>query len=390
MSFRAVATSSARPLSVSEKRVVSVLLASSEPAVLTAAEVATKASTHESTVVRLAQKLGYRGYPELRADLARDSGTSTTESAMMRADSGPDIGSFITDEVAAMTRLPEFVSQADLAAAARTLHDVRTVYLYATSDEKPVLEVLARRLRRLGKVVVLLGFSAKDLAEHFVSFDSSCALISFALREAPTHLAPLVSEAQRRGGATILITDVPGHHFRPAPSHLLAAVRASDSEYNTLLIPIALCYALQLAIYHLEPGRYEAVRNHINDLTRLGRRRRRDPAAHVTLPRWQVAVGAQAALAQVSWVGMRLMTSYRAIELGADTLLLGVVAAAFALPALLGAMPLGRLADRHGGARLSFAGMLTAAAGGVLVIGARAPGSCSSGPASSGSATSPS
>jgi len=269
MSFRAVATSSARPLSVSEKRVVSVLLASSEPAVLTAAEVATKASTHESTVVRLAQKLGYRGYPELRADLARDSGTSTTESAMMRADSGPDIGSFISDEVAAMTRLPEFVSQADLAAAARTLHDVRTVYLYATSDEKPVLEVLARRLRRLGKVVVLLGFSAKDLAEHFVSFDSSCALISFALREAPTHLAPLVSEAQRRGGATILITDVPGHHFRPAPSHLLAAVRASDSEYNTLLIPIALCYALQLAIYHLEPGRYEAVRNHINDLTRL-------------------------------------------------------------------------------------------------------------------------
>ena len=62
----------------------------------------------------------------------------------------------------------------------------------------------------------------------------------------------------------------------------------------------------------------------------------------MTLPRWQVAVGAQAALAQVSWVGMRLMTSYRAIELGADTLLLGVVAAAFALPALLGAMAAGK------------------------------------------------
>jgi MFS family permease len=93
----------------------------------------------------------------------------------------------------------------------------------------------------------------------------------------------------------------------------------------------------------------------------------------VSLPAWQIAVGAQAALAQVAWVGMRLMTSYRALELGADTLVLGVVAAAFALPALLGAMPLGRLADHHGGARLSFAGMLIAAAGGVLVIGARSP-----------------
>ena len=93
----------------------------------------------------------------------------------------------------------------------------------------------------------------------------------------------------------------------------------------------------------------------------------------MSLPRWQLAVGAQAALAQVSWVGMRLMTSYRALELGADTLMLGLVAAAFALPALLGAMSLGRLADHRGGARLSFAGMLTAAAGGVLVIAAWSP-----------------
>ena len=41
----------------------------------TAADVAEKASTHESTVVRLAQKLGYRGYPDLRNDLRRDEGS---------------------------------------------------------------------------------------------------------------------------------------------------------------------------------------------------------------------------------------------------------------------------------------------------------------------------
>ena len=78
-----------------------------------------------------------------------------------------------------------------------------------------------------------------------------------------------MAEAGRRGGAVILLTDVPGHHFRPAPTHLLAARRSSDSEYNTLLIPIALCYALQLAVYHLDPPRYQAVRDAIDDLTRL-------------------------------------------------------------------------------------------------------------------------
>lgn len=61
----------------------------------------------------------------------------------------------------------------------------------------------------------------------------------------------------------------PGYHFRPAPTHVFFASRASDTEYNTLLVPIALCYALQLAIYHLDATGYQAVRDSIDDLTRL-------------------------------------------------------------------------------------------------------------------------
>jgi hypothetical protein len=30
-----------------------------------------------------------------------------------------------------------------------------------------------------------------------------------------------------------------------------------------------LCYALQLAIFHLDPDRYQAIRDSIDDLTRL-------------------------------------------------------------------------------------------------------------------------
>jgi DNA-binding MurR/RpiR family transcriptional regulator len=269
MSFRTVVGSSPRPLSTSEKRVLTVLLGGQDAATFTAAEVASRADTHESTVVRLAQKLGYRGYPELRADLERDAGTSTTSDGFMRANTGYDLKSFSTDESIALAKLGDFISQSELTAAAEALHTARTVYLFGNTSDHPALELLARRLMRLGKAVVTLGVSAKDIAEHVVSFDSSSALVAFALREASVLLPPIVSEAQRRGGATILITDVPGYHFRPAPSHLLASRRASDSEYNTLLIPIALCYALQLAIFHLDPPRYQAVRDTIDDLTRL-------------------------------------------------------------------------------------------------------------------------
>ncbi len=235
----------------------------------TAADVAEKASTHESTVVRLAQKLGYRGYPDLRNDLRRDEGAARTSAALMRSESGYHLDEFIRDEVAAFNALSRFVSQDDLDAAARTLHSTQTAYLLSSNDDRPTLELLARRLRRLGMTVVSMRTSPKDLAERFVSFNATSTLIGFALREAPRQLSTLVAEAARRGGKTILITDVPGYQFRPSPDHLLAARRGGDSEYRTQLIPIALCYALQLAVFHLDSDRYQATRDNIDDLTRL-------------------------------------------------------------------------------------------------------------------------
>jgi len=42
----------------------------------------------------------------------------------------------------------------------------------------------------------------------------------------------------------------------------------------------------------------------------------------VTGPAWRAALSTQAALSQASWVGVRLMVGYRALELGGDPLLL--------------------------------------------------------------------
>lgn len=268
MSFKAVVASSTVQLSASEERVMNVLMAG-DMSGIPAAEVADRAKTHESTVVRLAKKLGYRGYPELRADLRRDEEEGPTSATIMRGESGHDLSAFISDEIRALKRLPHFVPQEDLEAAAKTLHVSRTVYLFSNNDELPTLELLARRLRRLGLTTVMLAPTPKDLAERFVSFDESSTLIALALREVPRQLATLVSEASRRGGRSIVLSDVPGYRFRPSPDHLIAARRGDDTEYRTQLVPMALAYALQLAIFHLDPDRYQAARDSIDDLTRL-------------------------------------------------------------------------------------------------------------------------
>ncbi len=80
---------------------------------------------------------------------------------------------------------------------------------------------------------------------------------------------------------------------------------------------------------------------------------------------WRLALSVQASLVQASWTGVRLMLGYRALALGADPFFLGLLASSFALPALLAALPAGRLTDRVGGSVVAITGMLISATGTV-------------------------
>lgn len=75
------------------------------------------------------------------------------------------------------------------------------------------------------------------------------------------------------------------------------------------------------------------------------------------LPGWLYLVCIQAVFTHATSVGIRLMAGYRALEYGADPAAIGLVAAAFAVPALFCALPLGRLSDRWGGATVLAGGI---------------------------------
>ena len=79
---------------------------------------------------------------------------------------------------------------------------------------------------------------------------------------------------------------------------------------------------------------------------------------------WGIGLAAQSGLIQAAAVGLRIMMGYRALELGADPVFLGVLVASFSLPALFAALPTGRLSDRVGGAVVVLTGQ------GVFLSGA--------------------
>lgn len=83
------------------------------------------------------------------------------------------------------------------------------------------------------------------------------------------------------------------------------------------------------------------------------------------LPRNLITVMAHAVITQGSIFVIRPTISYRALEIGLDAILIGVLASAYTLLPLLVAMQLGRLSDRFGERRM----MLTGTAGMVVAVG---------------------
>lgn len=280
MGFRSAMSRSARPVSRSDRRVMDVLLGDDKAAELSAAQVAHQAGVHESTVVRLAQKLGYRGYSELRHDLKQDQARGHTE-ASMRGRSGHAIAALAADEASALEHLGQHLPQDQIEATAKAIHDAPRVYVFRGSSAPEAVDLLERRLRRLGKVVVAVGPTTREAAEGFVSFESGCLFMAFALGKVPENLPPFLSATQQQGGTSVLITDTPSYQFTPRPDHVLAGARGRDMGFRTLLVPMTIVYALQLAVYHLEPEFYAAKSESLDDLTRLAGGRGEVPIRHV-------------------------------------------------------------------------------------------------------------
>ncbi|QHC58713.1 SIS domain-containing protein [Rathayibacter sp. VKM Ac-2760] len=265
MSFRVVATSSTKTWTPVEDRVLRVLLTHADASLLPAAAVADLAGAHESTVIRLAQKLGYRGYTDLREDLRADETRSS--GAESGASAGP--ADFGAREGRSVSLLASGVSAEDLRESASALHRSREVYLLAKNDDLPLRDLLAARVRRLGKTTHLLGSSAKDIAERMRNFDERSVLIAFSLRASSRYLAPVLAEVARRGGRSIVVTDVSGSPLQPPPDHLLRAPSRADTGADTDLVPMALCYLLIEEVRAADPMGYAETAAGIDDFARL-------------------------------------------------------------------------------------------------------------------------
>ena len=242
-------------LTLSEQQLVHEIMARPQEVALgTASELARAAGVHEATATRLAKKLGFKRYKQLR-DALREEFIVTNEPALRVQRSlgdladGDVIGRLVTQEMEALAALPKFLDNDSLVNVADALTLARKIHLYAVGNSMTLAVMMERRLRRFGLDVRIMGGSGRDLAEQALAIGQGDVLFSFAFRHCRRSLAKLLAHTRSADARSVVIAGTVAPMIQPVPDFLLSAPRAGSFEaFQTQIVPMTICNALVLTI----------------------------------------------------------------------------------------------------------------------------------------------
>jgi DNA-binding MurR/RpiR family transcriptional regulator len=252
---------SAERLTSTDRRLLEVLLSHpTEASFLPAGEVAQRAGVHQASATKLAQRLGYRGYPDLRRSLQTEllDGASAAERVQRRLEQVADgdlVEALVRDETAALREVPRQVAQQDLDRAAELLLGARQRFVFGRGNASVLVDLLVRRLRRSGLGATALPDSGRDLAEHLVTLGAEDVLVAFAFLHPPRYLAALIQQVTAVGARLVLVTDTLAGAAEGAGGVTLSAARGSGREFQSLTVPMAVTNALVLTVARVAPER---------------------------------------------------------------------------------------------------------------------------------------
>lgn len=256
-------------LTRTDRKVVDELLSNPrEGAFLSLPELAMRAEVHPTSAVRLAKKLGYSGYPELRSQLQAELLDVPPPAERVRqrlAHLGSGVGSgmgsgsilsaLVESEIAALRQLPALISQSDVERAARAIMKARRIYVFGRNHAIALMQLMTLRLTRSGYAARRMDRYGMEIADDLMDLSAKDIVIGFAFTKPPEDLQRTLRYANKIGARTIVISDHTGVTLRPNPDILLAASRGARGESQSLTVPMAICNTLILEISRLDRGR---------------------------------------------------------------------------------------------------------------------------------------
>ena len=259
-SFESLINSFEGKLTDADQELIHIILGEpSEAVYLSSAELASKAAVHASTVVRLARKLGFDGFPDMRQKLRQDVEFKKNSSDKIRQridliEKGSNLSDLIESEIAAIAAISNTVSQNQIDEVVNKIYKAKSILIVGRGSAAPLMTHFERRLRRSGILCrAALNLQRRDLAEQLIGIQKGDAIVVFgfqSINSLPSGYSSLIESAKSIGAHSIAIGDSTILTARPTPDIVLSVSRPKEGVMQLRSGPMLICEALAMTLLH--------------------------------------------------------------------------------------------------------------------------------------------
>lgn len=234
-------------LSSSQQKVARYCLTNASSAgTLSALRIAEELSVSESTVVRFAVKMGYRGFPDMQAAI-RWAGESRQEVAQPPVEAQLDrrVVDSLRGDLSALQQTVEGFDHARLGAAAAALSEAQRIHVCGFRTSFSLAYLAEFHIRQIHRSVRLIDGIGGTHTDDLALIAPDDALLAFTFPVYDDRTVAIIERAAEVGAQTVVITD---SALAPLPIarnvHTLTVRHDSVTFFNSTVAATALLNAL--------------------------------------------------------------------------------------------------------------------------------------------------
>ena len=259
-----------KKLSKGHKKLVAYITENYDKAAfMTASKLGEKVGVSESTVVRFATEIGFKGYPELQKELQQMIKSKLTAVQRMEVSSTligeqDSIKKVLNGDIELIRKTLEQISTEEFTNAVETINNARKIYILGVRSSASLASFLYFYLNPVFENVVLIDTSSgSEMFEQMfrISEEDVCVAISF-----PRYSKQIINALRfinDRGTKIIAITDSAVSPIAEFSDTVLVAKSDIVSVVDSLVAPLSLINALIVAVTF---SRRDEVYNNFNKL----------------------------------------------------------------------------------------------------------------------------
>jgi len=258
-----------------QKGLVQKILSNYEEYVfLTVNEAASLLKVHKSTLVRLAQGLGYEGYAAFRCQLQllfRQEITPGQKLGHSLADIQEDnlYEQVVETEIQYLTESRKTIRTEDIHRAAQMLLNARRIFVCGIGPQRSLADLIEFRLRRFHFDILAVTEEGRAIFERLQLLEKDDVLMVINYGTFQKDHLDAISIANEVGCPVLLLTETVAKELADGATLILAARRGPAAIYHSNIVPMAIVSAIVLDIARM---RAPEVLSSIERLQELRRR----------------------------------------------------------------------------------------------------------------------